>query len=109
MTIKKNLIKEFANMSTKATDAFPGADYVLAFKMPDTDMGEPEISVYAKKGMKIPSTDFRGMSSTQPGMQLLPAKDEMLEVISADSSVQYCTNIPRWRWLSIVLSASPQQ
>jgi len=107
MTIKKDLVKEFANMSTQATAAFPDADYVLVFKL--TEKGEPEVSVYAKSGMKCLTTDFRGKGSTDAGMQLLPRREEILELISADSSVQYCTNIPRWRWLSIELSASPTQ
>ena len=107
MTIKIDLIKEFANMSKDAMTAFPEADYVLAFKFPD--QGEPQISVYAKAGMKLPKTDFRGKGSTEAGMQLLPAREEMLQIISPDSSVSYCTNIPRWRWLSVELSSSPTE
>lgn len=101
----------FAEMSDKAKDAFPDADYVIAVKH-DPATGDPMIDVLVRAEFAKPvTTDLSGTDVINDPerlpIQLRPAKGEMLRTFAPDASVAYCVNRPRWVWLSMLFSNVP--
>jgi hypothetical protein len=95
---------DIQTMSDAARKAFPGVDYIMAVKLPTDLKGVPTVTVYAEPGLKPVDTNLSGRTEIPAGnataVQLMPGKDEILKLTLPDASVTYCTNRPRWFWMS---------
>lgn len=91
-------------MSATARKEFADADYLIAVKLPAAG-GNPVVTVYAGAGLEPRRTDLSGMkeipANNLKAVQLMPQANELLQFIHPDGTVVYCTNRPRWTWLSL--------
>lgn len=103
--VKHNAI---ARMSNAAKTEFPKADYLIAVNLPDSAGGKPVVTVYAGDGLEPKQTDLTGIkeipANNGKAFLLMPEKNQMLQITHPDASVQYCTNRPSWRWLSLLFT-----
>jgi hypothetical protein len=95
---------DIQTMSTTMRREFPDADYVMAVKLPTDLAGVPSVTVYAIPTLTPKTTDLSGKTEIPANngavIQLMPGKDEILKITFPDASVSYCTNIPRWFWMT---------